>query len=106
MPTLAPAAADALADLSRLLRDAEGYAPLAGALRAGRSGTVDGAWGSSAPLAVAALALDAPGPILVVIAHPGDLDAWSADLAGLAGTRPPVFPAFDVFTGEPKPHDP
>ncbi|MFO0808072.1 MAG: transcription-repair coupling factor [Gemmataceae bacterium] len=106
MPTLAPAAADALADLPRLLRGAEGYAPLAAALRAGRSGTVDGAWGSSAALAVATLAGDAPGPVLVVIAHPGDLEAWSADLAGLTGNHPHVLPAFDTLPNEPKPHDP
>ena len=49
MPSLALAAAPAaLADLPGLLQTAEGYEPLAAALRAGHSGAVDGAWGSSA----------------------------------------------------------
>src|SRR5690349_10598911 len=96
MPSLAAAAVpDSLADLSRLLESAEGFEPLAQALRAGRSGAVDGAWGSSAALAVAALAREATGPLLVVIAHPGDLDVWAGDLASLTGAPPAVFPAFD-----------
>src|SRR5438105_8454202 len=101
MPTLAPAAAPAaLADLPRLLRTAEGYAPLAAALRAGRSGAIDGAWGSSAALAVAALAGEAPPALLVVIAHPGDLDPWAGDLHAFVAERPAVFPALDALPGE------
>ncbi len=103
MPSLAPAAVpvpDSLADLPRLLQSAEGFDPLAEALRAGRSGTVDGAWGSSAALAVATLAREAPGPVLVAIAHPGDLDAWAGDLASLLGARPVVFPSLDSLPGE------
>src|SRR3954453_22383146 len=101
MPTLVAAAApDSLADLPHLLHAAEGFEPLADALRAGRSGAVDGAWGSAAALAVATLARVASGPVLVVIAHPGDLDAWAGDLAGLTGARPAVFPALDSLPGD------
>src|SRR5436305_7493137 len=101
MPTLAPAAAPAaLADLPRLLQSSEGYAPFAEALRAGRSGAIDGAWGSSAALAAAALAREAPPVLLVVIAHPGDLDPWAADLHAFAAARPAVFPALDALPGE------
>src|SRR5204863_9545674 len=76
MPTLASAAVpDSLADLLPVAQSAEGFEPVAEALRAGRSGAVDGAWGSAAALAVAALARTAAGPVLVVLAHPGDLDA-------------------------------
>ena len=61
MPTLVAAAVpDSLADLPPLLRTADGFEPLAAALRAGRSGAVDGAWGSSAALAVAALVAKRP----------------------------------------------
>src|SRR5947207_3318193 len=46
--------------LPALLHAAEGWAGLRAALAGRRSGTIDGAWGSSAALAVAALAADAP----------------------------------------------
>jgi transcription-repair coupling factor (superfamily II helicase) len=100
MPTLAPAAHAALADLARLLWTAEGYAPLAETLRAGRSGAIDGAWGSSATLSVAALANEAPQTLLVVIAHPGDLDAWAGDLRSFVDDPPAIFPALDALPGE------
>src|SRR5262245_9727849 len=76
---------DRLTDLTRLVPAAEGFADLAAALAAGRAGTVDGAWGSSAALTAAALAERAPATVLVVIAHPGDLDAWAADLHSFSG---------------------
>jgi transcription-repair coupling factor (superfamily II helicase) len=89
-----------LADLPRLIQAAERFAPLAQGLRAGLSGAVDGAWGSSAALAVAALAREAPSSVLIVIAHPGDLDSWVADIASLTGDRPVEFPAIEGLPGE------
>jgi len=100
MPTLAPAAPAALADLARLLSTSEGYAPLAETLRAGRSAAIDGAWGSSAALSLAALAGEAPPTLLVAIAHPGDLDAWTGDLRSFTGGPPVLFPALDALPGE------
>jgi transcription-repair coupling factor (superfamily II helicase) len=100
MPTLAPAAPAALADLVRLLSTSEGYAPLAATLRAGRSGAIDGAWGSSAALSVATLAGEAPPTLLIAIAHPGDLDAWAGDLRSFTGNQPVVLPALDFLPGE------
>ena len=55
----------------RLLRAAEGFPNMVAALKAGQAGTIDGAWGSSAALSAAALATEAAGPMLVVLAHPG-----------------------------------
>lgn len=89
-----------LADLPRLIQAAEGFAPLAHELRAGRSGAVDGAWGSSSALAIAALAREAPTTILIVIAHPGDLDTWAGDLASLTAIRPAEFPAIEGLPSE------
>ena len=89
-----------LADLPRLLQAADGFEPLAQGLRAGLSGAVDGAWGSSAALAIAALIKHSPATNLIVIAHPGDLDAWSGDLASVCGIRPVIFPAIDKLVGE------
>jgi len=93
----APASLPELADL--LVRT-QGFADVLDALQRGRSATIDGAWGSSSALAVAALAGQAVGPILVVIAHPSDLDAWAADLHSFTGLVPEIFPAWDNAPGE------
>src|SRR4051812_29644784 len=96
-----PPAKDAtLRGLVPLMQTTEGFGPAAEALRAGRSAAVDGAWGSSAPLAVSALADRVAGAVLVAIAHPGDLDAWTADLESFTGHPPAVFAAFDTWSAE------
>src|SRR5207249_190403 len=58
------------------------------------------AWGSSGALAVAALGRHAPTTVLVVLAHPGDVDGWAEDLASFAGRRPVLFPAWDNLPGD------
>ena len=95
MPRAAAIALDRLTDLPTLLQTAEGFEPLLAALRQGRSGVIDGTWGSSAGLAIAALALHAAQTLLVVIAHPRDLDGWAGDLLAFSGLRPAIFPAWD-----------
>jgi transcription-repair coupling factor (superfamily II helicase) len=70
-------------------------APVWSALARGQSATLDGAWGSAAGLAVAALQTRAQGPVLVVLAHPADEDGWFGDLATFTGQPPLVFPAID-----------
>src|SRR5712691_6281922 len=74
--------AERLSDLVETLRAADGFDAVLDALRAGQSGTVDGAWGSSAGLTVASLGADAPATVLVVLAHPGDIEAWGDELTG------------------------
>jgi transcription-repair coupling factor (superfamily II helicase) len=86
-----PASLTDLADLLPL-------EPALGALASGRSATVDGAWGSSAALAAAAVARESVCTV-VVIAHPRDLDAWEGDLTGFLGSAPAVFPAWDSRPG-------
>ena len=93
-PAAPPHGLDALPGL---LHAADGWADLRAALAAGRSGTIDGAWGSSAALAVAALGLDAPGTILAVVAHAGDVSPWAEDLASFTRTRPATFPAYETW---------
>jgi transcription-repair coupling factor (superfamily II helicase) len=88
-------ALDNLKDLTRIVQTAEGFQPLLAALKNGRGATVDGAWGSSAALVAAALGLHSPRALLVVIAHPRDLDGWGHDLASFSGLAPTVFPAWD-----------
>src|SRR3989442_7073958 len=98
---LAPAKAiEKLQDLTRLVQAAEGFHPVVAAPRNGHSASIDGAWGSSAALVSAALGLHAPQSLLVVLAHPGDLEAWSDDLASFAGVRPVIFPAWDNLPNE------
>src|SRR5215472_2139500 len=86
-----------LKDLTLTVQQTEGFHPLIAALKNGRAATVDGAWNSSASLVTAALGLHAPRTLLVVLAHPRDLDPWCEDLHSFAGLRPAVFPAWDTW---------
>ena len=81
-------------DLVPTIARAQGFAGVIAALRQGRGATIEGAWGSSAALAIAALACEAPGMVLVVIAHVGDIDEFVEDLKTFVGERPEVFPAW------------
>ena len=94
--TEVPAGAGLLA-LPDLLQRAGGWAGLRAALAAGHSGTIDGAWGSSAALAVAALAANAPGTVLAVVPNASDVEPWAGDLASFAGGRPAVFEAWETW---------
>ncbi len=84
-----------LRDLPRLLEGAEGFSAVLDALQRGRAATVDGAWNSSAALVAAALALRAPQTLLVVLAHPREVDFWIEDLYCFSGLRSNVFPAWE-----------
>ncbi|HEV8062801.1 MAG TPA: transcription-repair coupling factor [Gemmataceae bacterium] len=89
-----------LKDVTRAIQHAQGFHALTAALLNGRGATVDGVWGSSGGLVIAALGLHAPQTMLVVIAHPRDVDPWVEDIASFAGARPVVFPAWDQMAGE------
>src|SRR5262245_54020470 len=95
--TVEAPAESGLRALPDLLHQAEGWAALRAALGANRSGTIDGAWGSSASLAAAALATDAPGTVLVVVPSPADVDPWVEDIATFLGARPAVFDAWEAW---------
>jgi transcription-repair coupling factor (superfamily II helicase) len=90
----APAEAD-LRALPTLLAETEGWAALRAALASGRSGTVDGAWGSSAALVVAALAAGTAGTVLVVVPNPADAGPWAGDFESFTGAAPAVFEAWE-----------
>jgi transcription-repair coupling factor (superfamily II helicase) len=98
--TASAPALDSLKDLTRLIQTAEGFHPVVAALKNGHGATVDGAWGSSGALTAAALGLHAPHTLLVVLAHPRDVDGWIGDLAGFGGATPVVFPAWDTLPGD------
>src|SRR5688572_27510728 len=92
----APAGAG-LRALPELLHTNENWGALRAALLAGRSGTVDGAWGSSASLTASALATDVPGTLLVVMPSPADVELWREDIASFTGSRPSVFEEWDTW---------
>src|SRR5262249_10943652 len=90
-----PPTFDTLKDLTRIVQTAEGFHAVVAALKNGHSATIDGAWGSSGALVAAGLGLHTPRTLLVVIAHPRDVDGWVEDLTSFAGVRPVVFPAWE-----------
>ena len=87
--------------LAELLTRSEGWAGLRAALASGRSGTIDGAWGSSAVLATAALAVDVPGTMLVVVPNAADVEPWANDLESFSGARPAIFEAWEGWPVPP-----
>jgi transcription-repair coupling factor (superfamily II helicase) len=98
VPTQTPTLAiQGLPDLGQLLGAQDDFQFVLAALKEGRSATIDGAWGSSAALVLATLAADAPATVLVVLAHPREVDAWCADLASFGGVLPVIFPASEAM---------
>jgi transcription-repair coupling factor (superfamily II helicase) len=99
MPATESRGLDRLSDLPGLTWTLEGFKPLVAALRAGNSGTIDGAWGSSAVLAAATLAAHAPSTLLIVLGHLRDLPGWSDEITGFAKHQPITFPADETIAG-------
>lgn len=91
---------ESLQDVTRAVQAADGFHALVASLQNRHGALVDGVWGSSGSLVTAALGLHAPGLILVVIAHPRDLDSWVEDIASFSGSRALVFPAWDALPDE------
>jgi transcription-repair coupling factor (superfamily II helicase) len=81
--------------LPGLLRENTAFQQVLTALQRQEAGTIDGAWGSSAALAAAAIAEVHPAPTLIVLAHAGDLDTWATDVETFLGTRPIQVPDRD-----------
>src|SRR5262245_1182077 len=100
MPVTEARPGERLGELPALMRGLDGFLPLVEALRAGRSGTIDGAWGSSAALAAATLGTGAPATLLVVLAHPHDLKGWADELRCFRGARPAIFPSDEADPGQ------
>ena len=85
-----------LTELPARLAAQPGWVPLRAALAAKQAGGIDGAWGSSSALAVAALAGEAVATVLVVVPNVGDVGPWAEDLVTF-GQRPAVFPAYETW---------
>ncbi len=85
-----------LTDLPARLATLPGWAPLRTALKQNQAGGIDGAWGSSSALAVAALAGEASASVLLVVPNLTDVGPWAEDLATF-GQRPAIFPAYESW---------
>ena len=70
-----------LTELPARLAALPGWVPLRAALGGKQAGGIDGAWGSSAALAVASLAGEAAATVLVVVPNLTDVGPWAEDLA-------------------------
>ncbi|MCS7022443.1 MAG: transcription-repair coupling factor [Gemmataceae bacterium] len=81
--------------LTALACQTPGWAELLAAVREGRSGTIDGAWGSAATWVTAALAQDSGQVQLVVLPSSSELESWAAELECWTGQSAWVFPAWE-----------
>lgn len=95
MTISSPSVIESLHPLPNILHSTPDFPEILEALNQGKAATIDGAWGSSAALATAALGREASTTILVVLAHPSDIDDWQSDLTTFDGDRPEVFPAWE-----------
>src|SRR4051812_7615949 len=103
--TATSAPARDLKDLTRRVQRSDGFPQVLAALKNGRSATIDGTWGSAGPLAAAALGLQAPKTLIVVLAHVGDVDDYADDIETFAGAKPEILPAWDRLPKESGPGD-
>ncbi len=88
------------AHLPALFATLPGFADLIAGLQRGRSGTIDGAYGSSAALTIAALAQATKGSLLVAMAHVRDMEGLAADLESFTGATPALFPITGSLPGD------
>jgi len=89
-----------LLDLVGRVSAIQGFSDVVASLQAGHGATLDGVWGSSCALVAAALAERAPGPLVVVCAHPGDVDLFRDDLTLFTRHIAEAFPASESFPAE------
>ena len=106
MTTATETSAPALADLARQARRWSALRMVCEALRKGKPACVDGVWGSSGALIVAALCHEADGPMVVVLPSEKELDAFAADAAGFGVGTQVIFPAWDRLPEEVRSADP
>jgi transcription-repair coupling factor (superfamily II helicase) len=93
-------AAERLWQLADRLESTKGFAEVVASLQAGHGATLDGVWGSSCALVVAALLRHAPAALVVVCPQPADIDDFCDDLALFTETRPERLPAWETLPGE------
>ncbi len=88
-----------LRELPALLPKQESFAAVIAAMKRGQAGAIDGAWGSSAGLVVAALAqqIEDDKPLVVVLPRMHDVDEFADDAYHFLGEVPAIFPAWESW---------
>ncbi len=88
-----------LRELPALLPKQESFASVIAAMKRGQAGAIDGAWGSSAGLVVAALAqqIEHDKPLVVVLPRMHDVDEFADDVYNFLGEVPAIFPAWESW---------
>jgi transcription-repair coupling factor (superfamily II helicase) len=97
---------ESLAELTALIGSQPGFTSVTAALVSGNSAAIDGAWGSSCALSIAALHNALPRSLLIVLPTVCDAEDLTDELAGLVPRRPALFPAWDSLPGEQDLSDP
>lgn len=100
-----PLSPGTLTELTAVIADAPGFAEILKELHAGNSAAIDGAWGSSCALSVAALAERCPDHnLLVVVPGIRDIDEFFDQLGDFQSTNREsrIFPAWETL---PEEHD-
>jgi transcription-repair coupling factor (superfamily II helicase) len=98
-----------LRGLADTLESHRGFAEVVASLHAGHGGTIGGTWGSASALAAAALLksrrpssakLPAPGPLVVVLPHAAEAEAFVDDLALFSDVPVLLLPAVESLGDE------
>ena len=91
-----------LRELAALLPRQESFEAVVASMKRGQAGAIDGAWGSSAGLVVAALAqqIESGKPLVVVLPRMHDVDEFADDVFNFLGETPLVFPAWESWPRE------
>lgn len=97
---LATSPVDRLLRLVENIERVDGFGDVVASLQSGRSATLDGVRGSSAALVAASLARRAPGPLVVVMPQPGEIDDFGDDLAVFSELSPERFPAWEAMAAD------
>jgi transcription-repair coupling factor (superfamily II helicase) len=81
------------------------FQPLLSALAQGQWATLDGVWGSSCALVAVAIRRQLSRTLVVVTAHPDDIDDFCADWSLFSPVEPETFPVWETEPGERIVHD-
>ncbi|QDT65589.1 transcription-repair coupling factor [Calycomorphotria hydatis] len=94
-----------LAGLAELVQQLDGFDGIVAELQAGRSVTIDGAWGSSCALAASALS-KRDLKLICVLPRVADVDDFVGDISSFCGRSPVIFPAWESLPDEYRVSDP
>ena len=101
MTSVSPRTPKTLTELAPLITSGEGFADVVSALLSGHSAAIDGAWGSSCALTVAALQQSCPQHSFIVVV-PGirDVDGFADELSELRTSPVQAFAAWESLPAE------